>query len=68
MKNIKINGGIPAPINIGIGPIIIKAPPPIVISLVVTKDIKNKEMIRIIPKNIRREPIINHFPFISLIP
>ena len=66
MRNIKINGGIPALISIGIGPIIIKAPPPTVTSLVVTMDNIEEKIIMAIPKNIKEKPSKNNFEFIFL--
>lgn len=66
IRNIKIIDGIPALISIGIGPIIIKAPPPIVTSLVVMIDTKEEKIIIAIPKNIKEKPIINNLEFIFL--
>jgi hypothetical protein len=64
MRKIKIIVGIPALTSIGIGPIIIKAPPPIVTSLVVTMDIKEEKIIIAMPKNIKEKPIMNNLEFI----
>jgi len=64
IRKIKIIVGIPALISIGIGPIIIKAPPPIVTSLVVMIDNKEEKIIMAMPKNIKEKPIINNLEFI----
>jgi hypothetical protein len=64
MRKIKIIVGIPALMSIGIGPIIIKAPPPIVTSLVVMMDIKEEKIIIAMPKNIKEKPIMNNLEFI----
>jgi hypothetical protein len=64
MRKIKIIVGIPALMSIGIGPIIIKAPPPIVTSLVVMMDTKEEKIIIAMPKNIKEKPIMNNLEFI----
>jgi len=50
--------------NTSTNPIIIKAPPPIVTSLVVTMDIKEEKIIIAMPKNIKEKPIMNNLEFI----